>query len=64
LKLLIDNSVLFESQSDSLFIKISKFYSYYDTEITASQNEMHTNFYDTWLYWKKINLGTPILIME
>lgn len=52
-KLLIDNSVLFESQSDSLFIKISKFYSYYDTEITASQKEMHTNFYDTWLNWKK-----------
>ena len=53
LKLLIDNSDLFESQRDSLFVKISKFYSYYETEITASQKEMHTNFYDTWLYWKK-----------
>ena len=53
LKLLIDDSVLFESQSDSLFVKISNFYSYFETEITASQKEMNTNFYDTWLYWKK-----------
>ena len=52
LKLLIDNSALFESQNDSLFVKISNFYSYFDTEITASHKEMSTNFFDTWLYWK------------
>lgn len=52
LKLLIDYGTLSDSQNDSLFSEINSFYSYYDTEISISQNEMWADYQDNMDYWK------------
>ncbi len=52
LNLLSDNSTLFSSQEDSLYIKISKFYKYYDTEFAVTQKELTENHTENWFYWK------------
>ena len=52
LNLLLDNSTLFSSQEDSLYIKINKFYRYYLTEIAVTRKEMTDNHSENWFYWK------------
>ncbi len=52
LKLLEDNSTLFDIQKDSLIININSFYSYYNTEIDIALREMSTDFEDNYRYWK------------
>ncbi len=52
LKLLEENSTLFDVQKDSLIININSFYSLYNTELDVAMREMETDFSNNYLYWK------------
>lgn len=52
LKLLEDNSTLFDIQKDSLIININSFYSYYNTELGIAIRKMSNDFTDNYMYWK------------
>ena len=52
LELLSDNSTLFDTQNDNLFIEVGKFYSNYDAKIIDIQVGMSADFLDNWSYWK------------
>ncbi len=52
LKLLEENSTLFNVQKDSLNININSFYSLYNTELGVAMKEMEIDFSNNYLYWK------------
>jgi hypothetical protein len=52
LTLLEDNSTIFDSRKDSLFIRISEFYSYYFTEIGVDMEEVEIDYSDNFAFWK------------
>jgi len=52
LKLLQDNSTLFDTQKDSLIINIDSFYSNYNTELDVALEEMSNDFRNNYMYWK------------
>ena len=52
LKLLQENSSLFDIQKDSLNISINSFYSYYNAEIDVALDEMSKDFNNNYVYWK------------
>lgn len=52
LTLMEENSTNFDSQHDSLFIRINDFYSFFNTEISVDMEEIEIDFTDNWSYWK------------
>jgi len=52
LTLLEDNSTIFDSQNDSLFISISEFYSYFNTEIAVDMGEILIDHSDNLIFFK------------
>ncbi|MGB0916571.1 MAG: DUF6090 family protein [Flavobacteriales bacterium] len=52
LNLLEKNSTIFDSQKDSLFIRVSEFYSFYFTEIGVDMEEIEIDYSDNFAYWK------------
>ncbi|PWI30230.1 hypothetical protein DI383_07140 [Flavobacteriaceae bacterium LYZ1037] len=51
-KLLEDNSAVFNSHLDSLSIDISNFYGYFNTEISVALKEVENNYNDDFFYFK------------
>lgn len=52
LKLLDENSTVFDSYQDSLSIEISNFYSYFNTEIGVALDEVEIDYTDNYSYFK------------
>jgi hypothetical protein len=52
LTLLEDNSTIFDSQSDSLFIRVNEFYSFFNTEIAVDMAEIEIDYQDNFANWK------------
>ena len=52
LTLLENNSTIFDSQNDSLFIRISEFYSYFNTEIAVDMTEVELDYSDNMSFFK------------
>ena len=51
-KLLEDNSAVFNSREDSLSIEISNFYAYFNTEIGVALDEVEIDYSDNYTYFK------------
>ena len=51
-KLLEDNSAVFDSHQDSLSIEISNFYAYFNTEIDVALEEIEIDYTDNYSYFK------------
>ena len=51
-KLLEDNSAVFDSHQDSLSIEISNFYAYFNTEIDVALEEVNIDYEDNYAYFK------------
>jgi hypothetical protein len=52
IKLLEDNSAVFDSHQDSLSIEISNFYAYFNTEIGVALEEVNIDYEDNYSYFK------------
>jgi len=52
IKLLEDNSAVFDSHQDSLSIVISNFYSYFNTEIDVALKEVEIDYTDNYSHFK------------
>lgn len=52
LRLLENNSTIFDSQNDSLFIQINEFYSFFNTEIGVDMEEIEIDYSDNFAYFK------------
>jgi hypothetical protein len=52
LKLLEENSTIFDSQNDSLFIRVNDIYSFFITEIDVDMDEIELDYTDNWSYFK------------